>query len=128
VTGPIELRSTCAHHMMPIYGSAYIGVLPAKDGGIIGLSKCDRIVHHFAARLQIQEELVRQIGNFVVEKTKPRGFAVRIAAVHMCKTHRGVYASRASRMINCEFYSDMLTDKAARAEFMQECASLECSR
>ena len=31
VTGPIELRSMCAHHMMPIYGSAYIGVLPAAE-------------------------------------------------------------------------------------------------
>src|SRR4051812_40036421 len=62
VTGPIELRSTCAHHLMPIYGHAYIGVLPSVDGKIIGLSKYDRIVGHFAARLQIQEELVKQIG------------------------------------------------------------------
>ena len=64
VTGPIELRSTCAHHLMPIYGQAYIGVLPSADGKIIGLSKYDRIVDHFAARLQIQEELVKQIGNY----------------------------------------------------------------
>ena len=27
VTGPLEVRSTCAHHMLPIYGEAYIGVL-----------------------------------------------------------------------------------------------------
>ena len=26
VTGPIDLRSTCAHHLMPIYGHAYIGM------------------------------------------------------------------------------------------------------
>jgi len=62
ITGPIEMRSMCAHHMMPIYGSVYFGILPAADGKIIGLSKYDRIVHHFSARLQIQEELVRQIG------------------------------------------------------------------
>src|SRR4051794_28288165 len=61
VAGPIEVRSTCAHHFMPIYGSAYIGVAPALDGSVIGLSKYDRIVQHFAARLQIQEELVQQI-------------------------------------------------------------------
>ena len=36
VTGPIELRSICAHHLMPIYGHAYIGVLPSADGKIIG--------------------------------------------------------------------------------------------
>ena len=90
VTGPIELRSTCAHHLMPIYGEAFIGILPSPTGKIIGLSKYDRIVDYFGSRLQIQEELVAQIGNFIVENTQPRGLAVRISAVHMCKTHRGV--------------------------------------
>src|SRR5436309_2251430 len=35
--GPIDIRSTCAHHLMPIYGEAFIGVLPAATGKIIGL-------------------------------------------------------------------------------------------
>lgn len=125
VTGPIDLRSMCAHHLMPIYGSAYIGVLPAADGKIIGLSKYDRIVDYFAARLQIQEELVKQIATFIVERTKPRGLAVRISAVHMCKSQRGVRASHASRMVTTEFYGDMLTDKTTRSEFLQECALLD---
>ncbi len=59
VTGPIEVRSTCAHHLMPIYGEAYIGILPSAEGRIIGLSKYDRIVDFFCARFQIQEELNR---------------------------------------------------------------------
>jgi GTP cyclohydrolase IA len=125
VTGPIEVRSTCAHHMMPIYGSAFIGILPAANGKIIGLSKYDRIVEHFASRLQIQEELVKQIGAFIMEKTKPRGLAVRISAVHMCKTQRGVHASHASRMVTTEFYGDMRSDKTVRAEFLQECGLLD---
>ena len=68
VTGPIDVRSTCAHHLMPFYGQAFIGILPSRDGRIIGLSKYDRIVDYFASRLQIQEELVKQIGNYLVEK------------------------------------------------------------
>src|SRR5690606_33670402 len=104
VTGPIEVRSTCAHHLMPIVGSAFIGVLPSPDGKIIGLSKYDRIVHYFAARLQIQEELVAQIGKYIMDVTKPRGLAVRISAAHLCRTHRGVRASLDSRMINSAFY------------------------
>ena len=92
VTGPIEMRSTCAHHLMPIFGSAIIGVV-AADGRIIGLSKYDRVVHHFARRFQVQEELTRQIGDYLMERTAPRGLAVRVRAVHMCKTHRGVLAS-----------------------------------
>ncbi len=125
VTGPITLRSTCAHHFMPIYGHVMIGILPSPDGKIIGLSKYDRIVDHFAARLQIQEELVRQIGDFIVETTEPRGLAVRISAVHMCKTHRGVLASHQSRMVNTAYYGELESDRALRAEFLQECATLE---
>lgn len=125
ITGPIEVRSTCAHHLMPIYGHAYIGVLPAPDGKIIGLSKYDRIVEYFASRLQIQEELVKQIQNFIVEKTHPRGLAVRISAVHMCKTHRGVRASHSSRMVNTSYFGELQHNPALRAEFLQECAVLE---
>ncbi len=125
VTGPIELRSTCAHHMMPIYGHVIVGILPAADGKIIGLSKYDRIVEHFASRLQIQEELVKQIERYIVETTKPRGLVVRINAVHMCKTHRGVKSSRSGRMVNSSYYGQMADDPHLRAEFLQECMSLE---
>lgn len=127
VTGPIAVRSTCAHHLMPIYGTAFIGILPAKGGNILGLSKYDRIVDHFAARFQIQEELVKQIGNFIVEATRPRGLAVRISAVHMCKTHRGVRAGHDSRMVNSSFHGEMLHSRDLREEFLMECTALERS-
>src|SRR5215207_4331986 len=125
ITGPIELRSMCAHHMMPIYGAAYIGILPAADGKIIGLSKYDRIVEYFAARLQIQEELVKQIGHYIMEMTSPRGLAVRISAVHMCKTQRGVRASHRSRMVNTYYWGEMAEDAALKGEFLQECTALD---
>jgi GTP cyclohydrolase IA len=125
VTGPIELRSMCAHHMMPIYGAAYIGILPAADGKIIGLSKYDRIVEYFASRLQIQEELVKQIGQYIIEMTAPRGLAVRISAVHMCKTQRGVRASHRSRMVNTYYWGDMAQDAELKHEFVQECTALD---
>jgi GTP cyclohydrolase IA len=128
VTGPIDVRSMCAHHLMPIYGHAVIGILPAADGKIIGLSKYDRIVDHFAARLQIQEELVKQICNFIVDATQPRGLAVRISAVHMCKTHRGVRAGHESRMVNTAFHGAFLDDAALRSEFHQESLALARDR
>lgn len=125
VTGPLDVRSTCAHHLMPIAGHAVIGVLPARDGKIIGLSKYDRVVDHFASRLQIQEELVKQIERFIVDHTAPRGLAVRVSAVHLCKTHRGVRAHRASRMVNTSYYGELATDPTLKAEFLAECAMLE---
>lgn len=127
VTGPIKVRSTCAHHMMPIYGNAYIGIVPSSQGRIIGLSKYDRIVNHFSARLQIQEELVQQIASHIQGATSPNGLAVRISAVHMCKTHRGVHASSSSRMVTNAWIGEMKSDAALRQEFLQECSSLECT-
>ena len=127
VTGPLEIRSMCAHHLMPIYGHAVIGILPAADGKIIGLSKYDRIVEYFASRLQIQEELVKQIGQYIMEATKPRGLAVRVSAVHMCKTQRGVRASRRSRMVNTYYWGEMANDAGLKSEFLQECVALDRS-
>lgn len=128
VTGPIAVRSTCAHHLMPIYGEAYIGIIPSAGGRIIGLSKYDRIVDHFARRFQIQEELVQQIGDYINEQCRPRGLAVRISAVHMCKTHRGVHADHASRMVNAAYFGDMLSSAEFRAEFQRECQALDLAR
>jgi len=125
VTGPLEVRSTCAHHLMPIYGHAFVGVLPSSDGKVIGLSKYDRIVDHFASRLQIQEELVQQIGQHIVAKTAPRGLAVRLSAVHMCKTHRGIRASHKSRMVTTAYFGAMASDPRLKQEFLQECIGLE---
>lgn len=125
VTGPIDVRSTCAHHLMPFYGHAFIGILPASDGKIIGLSKYDRVVDFFASRLQIQEELVKQIGGFLMEKTAPRGLAVRISAVHMCKTHRGIKASHRGRMVSSAYWGALADNPALKSEFLQECIGLE---
>jgi GTP cyclohydrolase IA len=128
VTGPIGVRSTCAHHLLPIFGEAYLGILPSPTGRIFGLSKYDRIVNHFAARLQVQEMLTRQIGEYILQVTKPRGLAVRISAVHMCKTQRGVRASTRSRMVSTAYFGELLNDGARKDEFLQECLMLESGR
>ena len=125
VTGPIEVRSMCAHHLMPIYGEAYIAVVPSASGKLIGLSKYDRIVDYFSARLQLQEELVSQIGQHIVEVTKPLGLGVRISAVHMCKTQRGVCSSRRGRMVNSWFFGELLENNSLRQEFLEECRALD---
>ena len=110
---------------MPIHGQAYIGVLPSAEGKIIGLSKYDRIVEHFASRLQIQEEMVKQIADYIAEKTAPQGLAVRLSAVHMCKTHRGVRSSHSSRMVTTTYSGKLASDPQLKQEFLQECIGLE---
>lgn len=88
VTGPITIRSTCAHHFQAIKGKAYIGVFPGKN--VIGLSKFNRITDWIASRPQIQEEMTVQIADAVEEATKADGVAVLVQAEHLCMTHRGV--------------------------------------
>ena len=46
-SGPISIRSTCAHHLQNIVGKAWVGIIP--NGEVIGLSKFNRIVHHIVA-------------------------------------------------------------------------------
>jgi GTP cyclohydrolase I len=127
VTGPIAVRSTCAHHMMPISGEAYVGVLPSPEGKVLGLSKYDRIVDHFAGRLQTQEELVQQIGDFLWQNTTLRGLAVRISAAHLCRTHRGVRAG-GGRMVTNAYFGSFSEELHLKDEFLRECTSLEAMR
>ena len=88
VTGPITIRSTCAHHFQNIVGKAYIGVFPGKN--VIGLSKFNRITDWIASRPQIQEEMTVQIADAIDKETEADGVAVLIQAEHHCMTHRGV--------------------------------------
>lgn len=87
---PITLRSTCAHHLVPITGSVHIGVLPSKESDLIGLSKFHRVVNHVASRPQIQEELTKQIADELEALMHPEGLAIVVDAKHLCCGHRGV--------------------------------------
>lgn len=87
-TGPISIRSTCAHHFQNITGSCWIGVKPQKE--VIGLSKFNRIVDHIVSRPQIQEEMTTQIADRISNLTETENIAIMVKAQHHCLTHRGV--------------------------------------
>ena len=85
----ISIKSVCAHHFVPFLGKASIYYTP-KDGIITGLSKFSRIADYFSRRPQIQENLTRQIGEYLVEHLQPKDLIIAIKAQHMCMSLRGV--------------------------------------
>ena len=80
-----------------------------STGKVLSLSKVARIVDMFARRLQIQENLTRQIAEAVRQVTSAAGVAVVIEAQHMCMMMRGVEKQN-SQM----FTSVMLARSATR--------------
>jgi GTP cyclohydrolase I len=115
-TGPITIRSTCAHHFCPIVGKAWIGVIPGET--IIGLSKFNRVVDWIASRPQIQEELVVQIADYIEREMKPLGLAVVIEATHFCMTWRGVKEPDTATMTTSVMRGSFKDKPATRAEFL----------
>lgn len=111
----IELYSLCEHHMLPFIGKCHIAYIP--DGKVLGLSKFARIIDMFARRLQIQENLTRQIAEAVQQVTDAKGVGVVIEAKHMCMMMRGVEKQN-SVMSSSMMLGTMRESQAARSEFL----------
>tara|TARA_R110000868_G_scaffold144960_4_gene364495 strand:- start:9313 stop:9858 length:546 start_codon:yes stop_codon:yes gene_type:complete len=111
----IEFYSLCEHHMMPIVGKCHIGYIP--DGKVIGLSKLARIVDHFAKRLQIQENMTKQVADCLLDAMNCKGVAVVIEADHFCMMMRGVKKQNSSTTTSMMLGKFRESDKT-RAEFL----------
>ena len=89
--GNITVHSLCSHHHLPFVGFAHVAYIPKKTGKIIGLSKMNRIVEHYARRPQVQENLTEQVHNHLDETIGDNlGVAVMVEATHFCAKVRGV--------------------------------------
>ena len=117
IMGPVTVRSACSHHLCPIMGRLWIGVMPNQDSALIGLSKYSRLAEWIMTRPQIQEEAVIQLANILEEKVEPDGVAVVMEADHFCMHWRGV-KDNASKMTNSVMRGVFLKDGALRREFL----------
>lgn len=117
IIGPLTVRSACSHHLCPIMGKVWIGVMPNEHSNLIGLSKYARIAEWIMSRPQIQEEAVVQLANALQDKMNPDGLAVVMEADHFCMHWRGVKDTEA-KMINSVMRGSFLNDATLRSEFL----------
>lgn len=117
IVGPITVRSACSHHLCPVIGQIWIGVLPNEHTNVIGLSKYARLAEWVMGRPQIQEEAVVQLADLIQQKTQPDGLAIVMEASHFCMGWRGV-KDMDSKMINSVMRGSFLKDPNLRREFL----------
>lgn len=111
----IELYSMCEHHMLPFIGQCHVAYLP--QGKVLGLSKIARIVDMYARRLQIQENLTKQIADAVQEVTAGQGVGVVVESRHLCMMMRGVQKQN-STMTTSVMLGRFKKDINTRNEFL----------
>jgi GTP cyclohydrolase I len=117
IVGPITVRSACSHHLCPIIGRVWIGILPNEHSNLIGLSKYARVCDWVMSRPQIQEEAVVMLADALQDRVKPDGMAIVMEADHFCMHWRGVKDNE-SAMVNSVMRGAFLKDPNLRREFL----------
>jgi GTP cyclohydrolase I len=117
IVGPITVRSACSHHLVPILGKLWVGVMPNEQSRLIGLSKYSRIADWVMSRPQIQEEAVMQLADELEQRLRPDGLAIVLEADHFCMVWRGVKDE--SHMTNSIMRGAFLHNPELRREFLQ---------
>ena len=110
----ITLYSTCEHHLLPIVGLAHVAYI--SSGTVVGLSKMNRIVKHYADRPQVQERLNIQIVKELKEVLNTEDVACVIDAKHLCVNSRGIKDINSST-VTSEFGGKFKKEKFKR-EFL----------
>ena len=117
IVGPITVRSACSHHLCPIIGRVWVGVMPNEHSALIGLSKYARLVEWVMTRPQIQEEAITQLAELLQDKMQPDGLAIVMVADHYCMQWRGV-KDMDSKMTNSIMRGSFLKNPDLRREFL----------
>ena len=114
-----DYYSMCEHHILPFFGRYYFAYIPKAKGRILGLSKIARVVGYCAARLQLQEQLAKDIIEMLSQALdgNAEGFAIMMRGKHLCKTMRGV--KNDGYMTASYFTGVFKTDSNKRAEFYE---------
>jgi len=111
----ISFYSNCEHHFVPIIGKAHVAYI--SNGKVVGLSKLNRLVEHFAKRPQVQERLTMQIGKELQKDLGTEDVAIVIDAKHLCVASRGVEDDTSSTIT--AFYGGKFKEEKVKEEFLK---------
>lgn len=114
VVKDIEFYSLCEHHLLPFFGKVHIAYIP--NGHIVGLSKIPRMVDIFSHRLQVQENLTKQICDCIQQALNPLGAIVVIEAQHLCIQMRGI--EKQGSITKTYYYTGVFENSEKRKEFL----------
>lgn len=123
--GPIKVHSLCSHHFLPFVGKCYLGYIPKQGSDVLGLSKLNRVVHWFSKRPQLQENLTKQIHDYVSDLLEGnQGVICYIEAEHMCVKLRGAEDDSFMCTSYCSGYFKT-NEIGSRDEFFRMIANLK---
>lgn len=111
----VPFKSTCAHHFQGVSGVCHIMVEYKNGENVIGLSKFNRIVEHYAKRPTLQETLTTEVLGHL-QGVLTGNIMVTIQARHHCVTDRGVCAAMSNTLTRSASTNDF--------EFTQTCLNL----
>lgn len=111
----IRMMSTCEHHFLPVIGKAHVAYI--SGGTVIGLSKLNRIVDHFARRPQVQERMTEQIASELKKALNTDDVAVMIDAKHYCVACRGIQDDTSTTVTS--HFSGRFRDQKVKDEFFR---------
>lgn len=116
----IHFTSMCSHHFLPFSGKAWFLYIPGaysmgENDTLVGASKPARLIAHYAARPQLQENLCHQVMNRFIEVMQPTGAMLVMRAVHGCMSSRGI----------CQYNNAGMTSSAIYGSFENTATRLE---
>ena len=84
----MKVWTLCEHHLLPFWTEISIGYITRDK--VLGLSKFARIAHKHAHKLQLQEQLVSDIGKEIKSIVGHNDVAVYGKGKHLCMLSRGI--------------------------------------
>jgi GTP cyclohydrolase I len=112
----IPWYSLCAHHTLPMFGTATVAYLPNKR--LAGLSKLARTVTAMSKGFQTQERITQNIAKYLYSHLDPGGVGVVLKGTHMCMTMRGAKAHGTTTTTSC-LIGAIKTNPSSRQEFLK---------